>query len=115
MVLQFLSYEGSFTATAGVASGMTSQDVGVDEDPAPATGMSLQLTGTGVTYGDFTWSGPAPASPGFLNAGQSAAVPEPRSGLLVLSLVCLGAGWRCRRRRAMATPERQRREDARMD
>lgn len=115
MVLQFLSYEGTFTATAGVASGMTSQDVGVDEEPAPAIGMSLQLTGTGDSYGDFTWSGPAPASPGSLNAGQSVAVPEPRSGFLLLSAVCLGVGWRRWRRRAKETVEPPSHEATRPD
>lgn len=105
MVLQFLSYEGTFTAAAGVANGMTSQDVGVDEDPAPEAGMSLQLTGVGDSYGDFTWSGPATASLGSLNAGQSVTVPEPRSGFLLLSAVCLGAGWRRWRRQAKATVE----------
>ena len=40
-VVQFLSYEGSFTATNGPAAGMTSTDIGVAEEPAVADGFSL--------------------------------------------------------------------------
>ncbi|SMO69284.1 hypothetical protein SAMN06273567_10359 [Geodermatophilus aquaeductus] len=39
-VLEFLSYEGSFTATGGPASGRTSTDIGVTQTEAP-TGQSL--------------------------------------------------------------------------
>ena len=34
-VVQFLSYEGSFTAVGGPANGMTSTNIGVDQQPAP--------------------------------------------------------------------------------
>jgi len=54
-VVQFLSYEGVLTATEGVASGMISTDIGVKEDPAPDAGYSLQLSGSGQQYQDFTW------------------------------------------------------------
>lgn len=74
-ILQFLSYEGSFTATDGAASGLTSTDLGVAESSSTAVGQSLQLVGTGTDSGDFTWSGPAAASPGSLNDGQ--AIPSP--------------------------------------
>ena len=70
-VLQFLSYEGTFTATGGPADGMTSEDIGVDEQPAPPAGQSLQLKGTGTTYEDFAWAEPTPESPGSVNAGQT--------------------------------------------
>jgi hypothetical protein len=70
MVLQFLSYEGVFTAVGGVANGMTSVDVGVQELGTTPIGLSLQLTGTGQQAGDFTWVGPIAQSPGNLNAGQ---------------------------------------------
>ncbi|MEO0899904.1 MAG: lamin tail domain-containing protein [Bacteroidota bacterium] len=71
-VIQFLSYEGSFTATDGVANGQTSTDIGVSEPGSTPVGESLQLTGTGVTCvgSDFTWTGPTTASMGDLNAGQ---------------------------------------------
>ncbi len=72
-VLQFLSYEGTFMATNGPAAGMTSIDIGVFEDGTNATGTSLQLTGSGQLYDDFTWVGPIASSAGSLNAGQSIA------------------------------------------
>ncbi len=70
-VVQFLSYEGSFTATNGPASGQVSTDIGVAEAANELAGLSLQLTGTGATYGDFTWSSPATASFGAVNPGQT--------------------------------------------
>lgn len=69
-VLQFLSYEGTMTATNGAAIGLTSVDVGVSEDPAPGAGFSLQLTGTGSSAGDFSWTAPSADSFGGVNAGQ---------------------------------------------
>jgi len=56
VVIQFLSYEGSFTAVGGAANGMVSTNIGVDQEPAPAAGSSLQLSGTGTNYEDFTWT-----------------------------------------------------------
>ena len=69
-VIQFLSYEGSFTAIGGPADGMTSEDIGVAESGTTPVGYSLQLIGTGSTYSAFTWAGPRPHSRGTLNAGQ---------------------------------------------
>jgi hypothetical protein len=70
-VVQFLSYEGTFTAANGPAAGMTSTDIGVAESSSTAVGDSLQLTGTGTVYEDFTWSGPAANTFGAINTGQS--------------------------------------------
>ncbi|WP_412069758.1 CHRD domain-containing protein [Rubrivirga sp. IMCC43871] len=70
-VLQFLSYEGTFTAADGPASGLTSTDIGVSEDPAPDAGQSLQLTGAGTVADDFTWTGPVAQTRGAANAGQT--------------------------------------------
>ncbi|MGB5246149.1 MAG: hypothetical protein WBN34_06345, partial [Woeseia sp.] len=47
-VIQFLSYEGTLTATDGPASGMTSTDIGVAEASTTPVGESLQLTGSGT-------------------------------------------------------------------
>ena len=69
-VRQFLSYEGTMTAIGGAADGLTSTDIGVAETPSDV-GQSLQLTGTGTTYGDFTWAAPAVATPGATNNGQT--------------------------------------------
>jgi len=54
-VIQFLSYEGSFTAADGPAAGMTSNDIGVSETNSTPEGYSLQLGGTGMEYTDFIW------------------------------------------------------------
>ncbi len=94
-ILQFLSYEGTFLATDGVAQGLLSTDMGVMEDTDAPLGSSLQLGGTGDSYLDFHWQSSAPHSLGSLNQGQSIAVPEPSSvilWLLVLGVVPLA--WR---------------------
>ena len=70
-VLQFLSYEGSFIATNGPASGLTSTDIGTSESSTTTAGLSLQLTGSGTGAQDFTWTTPADDSFGTLNAGQT--------------------------------------------
>lgn len=70
-VIQFLSYEGAFAATNGPATGLTSVDIGVTENGSNAVGTSLQLTGTGACYEDFTWTGPVAESPGAFNTGQT--------------------------------------------
>ncbi|MEO1185660.1 MAG: Ig-like domain-containing protein, partial [Cyanobacteria bacterium J06636_27] len=54
-VVQFLSYEGSFTATNGPANGMTSTDIGVSQQPSPSVDSSLQLQGEGSEDSDFSW------------------------------------------------------------
>jgi len=69
-VIQFLSYEGAFTAVGGPADGMASTDIGVSEGSATAVGDSLQLTGTGLTYDGFTWTGPIPSTFGAVNTNQ---------------------------------------------
>ncbi len=70
-LVMFISYEGSFTGSGGAADGVTSTDVGVSETTGTPVGQSLQLAGTGSTYADFAWQGPASASAGTLNAGQT--------------------------------------------
>jgi len=47
-LIQFLSYEGSFTASDGAANGRTSTNIGVAEDNSTTpVGYSLQLSRTG--------------------------------------------------------------------
>jgi len=70
---QFLSYEGSFTALGGVAAGQTSIDIGVAETNSTPVGHSLQLSGSGTQYSEFTWQPPATATAGALNNGQTLA------------------------------------------
>lgn len=85
-VMQFLSYEGTFIATDGPASGMTSTGIGVSEASDTPVGDSLQLVGTGIFYEDFSWSDPIPSTFGAINTGQSFGaqpVPEPATMLLL--------------------------------
>jgi hypothetical protein len=72
-VVMFLSYEGSFTATDDSAIGVTSTDIGVTESGGTPVGHSLQLTGSGTSYSDFTWQSPSASSNGSLNSGQTIA------------------------------------------
>ncbi|MDU0354242.1 ExeM/NucH family extracellular endonuclease [Paraglaciecola aquimarina] len=70
VVLQFLSYEGSFEAVDGPAVGMTSTDIGVSEAGNSPVGHSLQLAGTGVQYADFEWQGSAVSTFSQVNTEQ---------------------------------------------
>lgn len=70
-VVQFLSYEGTFTAVGGPANGMLSVDIGVSENGSEPLGQSLRLAGTGQLYEDFTWNAPAAATFGAVNTGQN--------------------------------------------
>ena len=70
-VVQFISYEGTFTATDGAAFGMTSTDVGVSESDSTAVGESIQATGTGCKAADFTWMSPQSSTAGSVNFEQT--------------------------------------------
>ncbi|MEM8505022.1 MAG: ExeM/NucH family extracellular endonuclease [Cyanobacteria bacterium P01_D01_bin.1] len=70
-VVEFLSYEGCFTATNGPASGQTSVDIGVSETGSTSVGDSLQRTGTGATATDFAFVAPSADTPGAANTGQT--------------------------------------------
>ncbi len=70
-VVQFLSYEGTFTATNGPASGMSSTAIPQSETDSTPSGHSLRLTGTGSSYSQFTWAAAATSSFGACNAGQT--------------------------------------------
>jgi uncharacterized protein len=105
-VVQFLSYEGTMAATAGPASGLTSIDIGVNEEPGPAAGLSLQLVGSGSSYADFTWVAGVADNFGAVNTGQSflsttgpsqfrvgdVGVAEGNSGLTSLAVIVYRAG-----------------------
>jgi uncharacterized protein len=96
VVQQFLSYEGSITATAGAANGLTSIDIGISESSSTPANFSLQLTGSGINYQDFTWQAMAHTS-GAINTNQTikikqyVTVLEPSASpllLLALALLC---------------------------
>jgi uncharacterized protein len=69
--IQFLSYEGTFTAVGGPANGMLSVDIGVSENGSEPLGQSLQLGGTGSTYEDFIWQSALDDTPGAVNQNQT--------------------------------------------
>lgn len=100
-VIQFISYEGVFTATGGVAAGLTSIDIGVSETSNTALGLSLQLTGAGQQYNDFTWSTAQKSTFGAVNLEQNfiidnapiISVSEPSSlALIFFALLFLTSG-----------------------
>lgn len=71
-VVQFISYEGTLTATDGPAAGLTSTDIGVEETGTTPVGFSLQLQGTGEALEDFSFAAaPLEATPGAVNTGQT--------------------------------------------
>lgn len=70
-VVQFISYEGTITASGGPAAGLTSQNIPVSESNSTAPGTSLQLTGSGSQYTHFTWAGSAAQTFGACNTGQT--------------------------------------------
>ena len=71
VVIQFLSYEGSFTANNGPAAGLTSENVGVSESSGGSSNNSLQLTGSGSSYADFTWANSQTNTRNAKNTGQT--------------------------------------------
>ena len=75
VLVQFLSYEGTFAGVGSEANGITSTDIGVSEDGAGPVGDSLRLIGTGTTYQDFTWATTAPNSFDAPNQGQTLGEP----------------------------------------
>jgi len=97
---QFISYEGTFTATSGVAAGITSIDIGVFESSTTPLGSSLQLTGAGLHYNDFTWAPSQQSTFGTVNLKQNfiakkdsvISVSEPNSlALLLLAFLFLSS------------------------
>ncbi|MDT0644557.1 lamin tail domain-containing protein, partial [Zunongwangia sp. F363] len=69
-VIQFLSYEGTITALDGPASGLESEDIGVQENSSTQVGFSLQLGGEGQEYTAFTWQEALENTFGAINANQ---------------------------------------------
>lgn len=100
-VIQFLSYEDSFTATEGAANGLLSEQIGVEEGTSTSALDSLQLTGSGRLYADFQWNGPLTQSFGAINSNQTitpSAVPLPAALPLFISGI-MGFGMLARRRK----------------
>lgn len=74
-IVQFLSYEGAFAAVGGPADGQTGTDIGVRQAGTEPAGSSLQLAGSGGSYGEFTWEATTAGTPGAPNTGQTFAQP----------------------------------------
>ncbi|MDO6447129.1 hypothetical protein Q4493_15260 [Colwellia sp. 1_MG-2023] len=95
VVRQFLSYEGTITATSGTAIGLTSTDIGISESSSTTpSNFSLQLTGTGYHYQDFSWQAMTHTS-GAINSQQiiktrnNVTVSEPSALELLLMALAL--------------------------
>ena len=71
VLIQFLCYEGTFAAVGGPADGQTCTDIGVAEGTATLVGHSLQLGGTGTTYGDFSWQAAQANTQNNVNTNQT--------------------------------------------
>jgi len=71
--IQFLSYEGVFTALDGPASAMTSEDIGVSESSSTADNFSLQSGGIGNCSTDFTWQSAMANTRDQINTNQTFA------------------------------------------
>jgi uncharacterized protein len=84
VVIQFLSYEGSFVAVGGPANGLTSTDIGVSEPGTEAANFSLQARGTGNMASDFTFAAGSASSFGAVNNGQT-FVGAPMPGVLSIA------------------------------
>ncbi len=72
-VVEFLSYEGTLTATNGPAAGLTSTDIGVSEPSNSPIGRSLQRDASGI------WSAPSPATFGACNGSDEPPPPPANS------------------------------------
>ncbi len=75
-VLEFLTYEGTITATDGPAAGTTSTDIGVSETSSTPVGESLSRRYDAGTD-KLVWSGPAANSKGAVNPASDTPPPPP--------------------------------------
>jgi hypothetical protein len=86
IVTQFISYEGTFTATAGAANGLRSTDIGKSQVGTEPEGKSaIGLKGTAGTSAAFYWErfDDISYSPGQPNSGQTFTVPPQPQGIAI--------------------------------
>lgn len=83
-VVEFLTYEGSFTAGDGPAAGQVSIEIPVFEPNDSPIGLSLQLQGVGNSSADFTWASDVPQTRGSVNEGQT-FLPDTGDGIPAVS------------------------------
>jgi DNA/RNA endonuclease G (NUC1) len=92
-VVEFLSYESTFTAVDGPAAGLTSTDIRVRESGATPAGFSLQRTGAGI------WQVHAPATFGACNDSKEPPKPPSSATVVISELMAAphqavgGASW----------------------
>ncbi len=82
-LIEFISYEGSFVGVGGIADGITSTDIGVEED-GEIEGNSLQILGN-------AWSGPIPITKGLENEPFTDCLTPPQNLNANPSVVCVGS------------------------
>lgn len=70
-IIDFLSWEGTFTANGGIIDGAMSIDIGVTEPGPLGTSLQLTDTGTGTAGHGFNWTSPTTASAGMINTNQT--------------------------------------------
>jgi VCBS repeat-containing protein len=80
-VIEFLSYEGTMTATNGPAAGLTSTDIGVSENGSDEAGLSLQR------LEDGTWTGPITATRDAANEAEIDTPPPLPDGTTLISTI----------------------------
>ncbi|HZJ66237.1 MAG TPA: DNA/RNA non-specific endonuclease [Kofleriaceae bacterium] len=85
-VIEFLSYEGVFTAANGAATGQVSTDIGVRELGTEPAGKSLQRSGAG------TWSGPIDNTFGTCNDGDTTPPAEVATVTVAPASATINAG-----------------------
>lgn len=74
-LIQFLSYEGTFTAVDGPAQDVESTDIGVEQPGNSSVGSSLSLAGTGSGYDAFSWEFTESNTKGSVNTNQTFETP----------------------------------------
>jgi predicted extracellular nuclease len=80
-VIEFLSYEGTMTATNGPPAGLTSTDIGVSENGSDEAGLSLQR------LEDGTWTGPITATRDAANEAEIDTPPPLQDGTTLISTI----------------------------
>lgn len=86
---QTIAYEGTFTGSAGAASGRLFTDIGVSQSGNEAAGQfSLGLSGSNAAPQSLVWTkfSNLPHSPGQLNSGQILTAPAVPQGIALDNL-----------------------------
>ncbi len=88
VVRQFISYGGTFAATAGVASGLTSVNIGVTQSNEIAGQASIGYTGSAGSPSGFSWTKflGIPYTAGHPNTGQTFTYPLQPQGIAIDNL-----------------------------